>query len=152
MGAIMRAQCRHFCVFSDRMAQSHIVDARSTYLKLIIFLLCVGRALALVTGSWLELHLLYAYFCARSNRQRKLGMFKILSAYERINVHASRQPQTHSLEQRYIKPRPSPTARATGCDYVISAACYFCSFYPWSSEERHFIYNLLKWCFTRYTA
>ena len=23
---------------------------------------------------------------------------------------------------------------------------------PWSSEERHFIFNYLRWCFTRYTA
>ena len=29
-----------------------------------------------------------------SNRQRKLGMFKILNAYERINVHARRPPET----------------------------------------------------------
>ena len=40
----------------------------------------------------------------------------------------------------------SPSARATGCDYVIS------ELNPWSSEERHFIFNHLKWCFTRYTA
>ena len=23
---------------------------------------------------------------------------------------------------------------------------------PWSTEERHFIFNHLRWCFTRYTA
>ena len=36
----------------------------------------------------------YAYFCAQCNRQRKLGVFKILNAYERINVHARRSRET----------------------------------------------------------
>ena len=34
-------------------------------------------------------------FCAHSNRQRKSGEFKILNAYERINVHARRPLETH---------------------------------------------------------
>ena len=37
------------------------------------------------------------YFCAQCKRQRKLGVFKILSAYERIKVHARRPPATRTV-------------------------------------------------------
>ena len=147
----MCAQCI-FAFFSRCKTQSHIVDARPTHWKLNIFCQSVGRASVVRQHSLLvrearctnathigcvqNIERISTHKHARKLletsgalwqryiKENTLALYHMAARWERravaINAPALRCMSARS--KRWVHAGGSPSVRATGCDYVISAA------------------------------